>query len=412
MPLLVLKRNNTVQEWDSNKVINAISLAKTRSKESIGSLNEIADLSFKQLSSLEIVPVDQIHTTVENLLMKFGYYPTAREYITYRQSHMPNIFRKRQNYRPYEYPQFIEYIDAIHQSFWTHKSFNLDSSVQDILVNMDKASSTAVIRSILSIASVEAKVKSFWSNLGTMFPKSEFEEMGATIGANEVYHAHFYAKVLEQLNLNDLFKEVLTTSAMRARINYLTTSLSNSNESEETYIKALIFFSLFIENVSLFTQFLTISVFNKEQNQIQGLAQGISATALEENLHAQAGADIIQIIRKERPNFFTKELETEINQMIKTAIKAELKIIDWIFEEGELPFLPKEVVIEYLYMRTNKGLTMAGFKPLFNNLDDSLLAQSEWFEVQTKTTIHRDFFTGHNTNYTKNSMSFSADSLF
>ena len=98
--------------------------------------------------------------------------------------------------------------------------------------------------------------------------------------------------------------------------------------------------------------------------------------------------------------------------MIRTAINAELAIIDWIFEEGELPFLPKSVIIEYMYMRTNKGLVMAGFKPLYHNLNEHLLAQSEWFEIQTKTTIHRDFFTGHNTNYTKNAISFSEDSLF
>jgi ribonucleoside-diphosphate reductase beta chain len=133
---------------------------------------------------------------------------------------------------------------------------------------------------------------------------------------------------------------------------------------------------------------------------------------LEENLHAQVGADLIQNIRKEQPHFFTPELNEEVYSMIRTAIDAELKIIDWIFEEGELSFLPKSVVIEYMYMRTNKGLTMAGFDPLYSDLDESLLSQSEWFEIQTKTTIHRDFFTGHNTNYTKNAISFSEDSLF
>jgi ribonucleoside-diphosphate reductase beta chain len=98
--------------------------------------------------------------------------------------------------------------------------------------------------------------------------------------------------------------------------------------------------------------------------------------------------------------------------MMQQALDAELKIVDWIFEEGELSFLPKDVVIEYMRMRAEKGLTMAGFEPLYFDLDESLLSQSEWFEIQTKTTIHRDFFTGHNTNYTKNAISFSEDSLF
>jgi ribonucleoside-diphosphate reductase beta chain len=408
---LVRKRNGSTQEWDPEKIIRVISLSASRSGESIHNLKEYPTLVKEALIGQELT-VDSIHRQIENLLMKRNYFDTAREYITYRSAHMPDIFRPRANYRPYEYPQFIDYIDAIHQTFWTHRSFNLDSSVQDILVNMPKPHATAVIRSILSIASVEAKVKSFWSKLGERFPKAEFEELGATIGSNEVYHAHFYAKVLEQLDLNDLFKEVLTTPAMKGRIAYMNSALSGRNGTNEEYTKSLIFFSLFVENVSLFTQFMTVSVFNKELNQVMGLAQGISATALEENLHAQVGADLIQNIRKEQPHFFTPELNEEVYSMIRTAIDAELRIIDWIFEEGELSFLPKSVVIEYMYMRTNKGLTMAGFEPLYFDLDESLLSQSEWFEIQTKTTIHRDFFTGHNTNYTKNAISFSEDSLF
>jgi ribonucleoside-diphosphate reductase beta chain len=409
--MAVIKRNGTQQPWDPGKILRAVSLAAERSGEHIHNLKEYPNVVKEMLEGSELT-VDNIHKQVENLLMKRHYYDTAREYISYRSAHMPDIFRPRANYRPYEYPQFIEYIDAIHQSFWTHRSFNLDSSIQDIKVNMPKHESTAVIRSILSVASVEAKVKSFWTKLGERFPKSEFEELGTTIGSNEVYHAHFYAKVLEQLNLNDLFKEVLVTPAMKSRINYMNSALSGRNGTNEDYLKSLIFFSLFVENVSLFTQFLTISVFNKERNQVMGLAQGINATSIEEVLHSQVGADIIHVVRNERPGFFTEELTADIHCMVREAVSSELSIIDWIFEEGELDILPKDVVVEYLYMRANKGLEMAGFPTLFKHLNQNLLTRVEWFEIQTKTTIHRDFFSGHNTNYTKNAISFSPDDLF
>lgn len=412
MTLLVTKRNNTNQEWQPTKIIRAINLAASRSGETITNINDFPTLVLDHFIGQTTAPVDSIHKAVENLLMQFAYYDTAREYITYRHTHTPDIFRPRANYRPYEYPEFIEYIDAIHQSFWTHKSFNLDSTVQDILVDMPPLHSTPTIRSILSVASVEAKVKSFWSELGKRFPKAEFEELGTTIGSNEVYHAHFYAKILDQLNLDSLFKEVLTTPVMKARINYINASLAGRNGTNQEYMKSLVFFSLFVENVSLFGQFLIISVFNKELNQLRGLAQGISATALEESVHSQVGADLVQNIRKEQPHWFTPELTIEIHTLMLDAFKAETAIIDWIFELGELPFLPKKVVLEYLKMRINKGLDMAGFPTLFTNLDESLLAQVEWFEIQTKTTIHRDFFTGHNTNYTKNAISFNEDDLF
>ena len=412
--LQVKKRNGSMQNWDPTKIQRAITLAASRSKENVDV--ELLLSYAESHASLDDVlhngiTVDQIHKIVENLLMRNGYLDTAREYITYRFSHMPDLFRKRNSYRPYEYPQFIEYIDAIHQSFWTHKSFNLDSSVQDIKVNMPKHHSQSVIRSILSIASVEAKVKSFWSKLGDRLPKAEFEELGATIGSNEVYHAHFYAKVLDSLGLDSKFEEVLHMPAMKARINYMNKALAGKEGSNKEYLKSLFFFSLFVENTSLFSQFLTISVFNKELNQVSGLAQGISATAIEETLHSMVGADIINIARKEHPEWFDAEFELEVYELTKECLDAEIAIIDWIFEEGELEFLPKHTVVEYIKSRMNKGLEMCQFKPILE-VDTSVISSVEWFDVQTKTTIHRDFFAGHSVNYNKNSISFSEDDLF
>ena len=411
--LKVVKKDGiTIEAFDSNK----IKLAVSKTVQSIGSNDTtlpaiVAKEVSEQLPDSGKVSVLDIHTLVENALMDSKAYDIARAYITYRKTHMPDIFRKREVYRPYEYPQMIDYIDAIHASFWTHKSFNLTSSIQDIRVNMTDLERTIVLRSILSIASVEAKVKSFWSKLGDKLPKSEFEELGTTLGSNEVYHAHFYAKILEQLGLNSLFTEVLETSAIKSRIDYMNKALSRKDESDKEYIKALLFFSLFVENVSLFSQFLVISFFNKERNHVSGLAQGISATALEENIHAQVGADITNIARTEHPEWFTKKFEQSIYDLIKEARTSELNILDWIFEKGNLPFLTKDEVKSYIDYRINRGLEMVGLQPIYSPIDTHI-DKFDWFEVQTKTTIHRDFFTGHSVNYNKNSMSFDEDSLF
>jgi len=188
-------------------------------------------------------------------------------------------------------------------------------------------------------------------------------------------------------------------------------ALNKKDESDKEYIKALLFFSLFIENVSLFSQFLVISTFNKERNQISGLAQGISATALEENIHAQVGADIVNITRTEHPEWFTKEFEQSIYDLIEEARTSETYILDWIFEKGDLPFLTKNEVKSYMDYRINRGLEMIGLESKYVHLDKHV-NKFDWFELQTKTTIHRDFFTGHSVNYNKKSMSFDEDSLF
>lgn len=418
----VLKRNDTVATFDETKITQAIySVMEEIESPDWNKAIELTQEIVEQLESIleeqetPIIPsVGYIDDCVEEVLMNSDH-GLAKAYILFRDAKdkalKPDIFRPRKEYRPYEYPHMIEYIDAIHQSFWTHKSFNLDSSVQDIKVNMPKHHEYATIRSILSVASVEAKLKSFWSKLGDRLPMAEFEELGTTIGSNEVYHAHFYAKVIEMLGMNELFKEVLEIPVMKRRIQYMTKALEGRNGTNQEYIKSLIFFSLFVENVSLFSQFLTISVFNKELNQVSGLAQGISATAIEENLHATVGADIVNLARQQYPEWFTETLNDEVRDMVVECFESECCIIDWIYEYGELEFLPKSAVIEYIKMRTNKGLEMAGFDKHFV-INDKLIETVEWFDIQTKTTIHRDFFAGHSVNYNKNSASYTEDDLF
>ena len=51
--------------------------------------------------------------------------------------------------------------------------------------------------------------------------------------------------------------------------------------------------------------------------------------------------------------------------MAEEAFKAEMDIVDWIFEEGELDFLPKETVKNYIRKRYNTSLTTLGIAPKF-----------------------------------------------
>jgi ribonucleoside-diphosphate reductase beta chain len=57
---------------------------------------------------------------------------------------MPDIFRKRTNLKPYEYPQLIEYLDAIRHSYWVHTEFNYSSDIQDMKVRMTPAEAEIV----------------------------------------------------------------------------------------------------------------------------------------------------------------------------------------------------------------------------------------------------------------------------
>jgi ribonucleoside-diphosphate reductase beta chain len=71
-----------------------------------------------------------------------------------------------------------------------------------------------------------------------------------------------------------------------------------------------------------------------------------------------------------------------------------------MFEKGELEFLSKEVVQEYLKFRCNKSLTLIGYEPLFE-IDETLKKESDFFDRMTTASISFDFFDSKSTDYSE-----------
>lgn len=410
------KRNGRgFEPFDPTKIQKAVLKAANRTTDVPYDweplLNDVSTLVYEDISKQTSVTVDDVHTSVENTLMKLDMFDVAREYITYRKEHMPDLFRPRKNYRPFEYPQLHQYVDAIRQSYWTHDEFDFTADIQDFMVNMTGSEKEAVRRCMLAISHVEATVKTFWTKLGDRMPKPELAEIGVTMGESEVRHANAYAELLNVLGLNDDFESILQVPAMAQRQTYMEKALAGRDGNEKEYLKTIVFFSLFVENVSLFSQFLIIMMINQKQNYLKGTSNVISSTGLEETLHANLGSDIVNLRRVESPSWFDHQLDVEVESMVKESYEAERNIIDWIFELGEIPAVSKSTVIEYIKNRYNKGLIRAGFTPYFT-VNQDLLQETEFFDIQMATTSHVDFFHKRSSNYTKKAASFDEDSLF
>jgi ribonucleoside-diphosphate reductase beta chain len=313
-----------------------------------------------------------------------------------------DIFSERRTIHPYEYPQLIKYASAIHESFWTPEHFTYDRDVNDFIVKLNDVERTVVTRSMLSIGIVENRVKTFWSRIDMRMPKTEIAIVGHTFAGNEVIHQISYEKLLTLLGLEKEFEKVSEVPCMQGRSEYLGKYLQGVySKSNKEFTKSLILFTLLVENVSLFSQFLIVSSFKKHKNMLTNFNSIISATAREENLHAKFGEELVNIIRKQEPEWFDDEMESKIRRNIKKALTAEIGVLDWIFEKGELPFLPKESIVEYLKSRFNKSLNQIGYKDEFI-IKEELLEPTEFLEVQLMATASFDFFNEKSTDYSQN----------
>jgi ribonucleoside-diphosphate reductase beta chain len=413
----VIKRNGTKEPFLQEKIVNAIT--KTANSINVTPDTEryslIAEEVTKELDRKllgDTVKIDAIEDLVENYLMDSGLNDIAKAYISFRLQAKPNIFQKRRNLKPYEYPNLAEYVDAIRHSYWVHTEFNFTSDIQDFKVLLDEKERTAVQRAMLAISQIEIAVKTFWGDIYKKMPKPEIGAVGATFAESEVRHADAYSNLIKVLGLNDEFESLMEVPAIRKRIKYLEKSIANTRSIEnKDYFESVILFSMFIENVSLFSQFLVIMAFNKHKNVLKGMSNVVEATSKEEKIHAEFGFDLVNLIKQENPDWWTEELVDDLVDAAIDAYDAEEAVVDWIFEQGDLDFLTKEETLEFIKDRFNQSLKAIGIDAAFVT-DPDLLEKTEWLTDEILTTKHTDFFNKRSINYSKKQKSVTSDDLF
>ncbi|MBI4426793.1 MAG: ribonucleotide-diphosphate reductase subunit beta [Candidatus Kerfeldbacteria bacterium] len=367
-------------------------------------------------ASGNVPSVEKIQDAVEEALMDSSFHDVAKAYILYREKHAQerqrDIFKKRMNLKPHEYPELAEYTDAIRHSYWIHTEFNFTSDIQDFKVNVNPVERSAIKNAMLAIAQIEVAVKTFWGDIFKKLPKPEIGAVGYTFAESEVRHYDAYSHLLEILGLNQEFTKIKDVPVIMERIAYLEKAIANAkSDSPREYARAILLFSLFIEHVSLFSQFLIIMSFNKYRNVFKGVSNAVEATSKEEQIHGLFGIDVINIIQREHPEWFDEQSREDIRQLCREAFAAEAKIVDWIFEAGELDFLPSNVVKEFIKHRLNNSLVSIGLERLFP-VDIKELERTEWFNDEIIATKHGDFFVKRSINYHKRSQSITSEDLF
>jgi ribonucleoside-diphosphate reductase beta chain len=322
------------------------------------------------------------------------------------------IFDKRINILPYQYPELLAYKDAIRHSYWLESEYNFTTDINDYRIKISDVEREVIKKTMLAIAQIEVNVKTFWADMYKRMPICEIGDVGMTFAESEIRHKDAYAKLLTILGLQEEFEHVIEVPAIKDRINYLTKYLDGTrSKDDKMYTKSVLLFSLFIEHVSLFSQFLIMMSFNKEKNLFKGISNVVEATSKEEDVHGNFGVEIINIIKKEYAEWFDDEFDEMIYSACEKAYKAECKVLDWIFDKGELEFLSKNTIKEFIKNRFNCSLIKINMTPYFTvDLDE--LDKTHWFDVELTTTKEGDFFYKKQIDYSKKQQSITADDLF
>lgn len=322
------------------------------------------------------------------------------------------IFEEQLSRKPDRYPWTQDFKKAMHNGFWTVDLFNFSSDIQDFRVNLTPQEREIITRALATIGQLEVSVKKFWAKIGDNLPHPSITGMGYVMANVEEIHGDAYERLLEVLGLNSAFEDVLKIPFIKGRDNYLRKHLHKfHSDNKKQFIYSLILFTLFVENIALFSQFYTISWFGRFKNVLKDTNKQVEYTSREENLHAMVGIKLINTIREEHPELFDQELKDKVMYESEQAVKYECEIVEWIVDGYEHEALSSVILKEFIKDRMNDSLVQIGYKNIFE-VNQETLSKTSWFNEQVLGNNMSDFFHSRPVEYSKNDKSFGEEDLF
>ena len=235
----------------------------------------------------------------------------------------------------------MDFVDKMNKTLrGCHSEVEFTSDVQHFHSHLTDIEREVVKRSLLGIAQVEVAVKTFWGDLYKHLPKPEFNGLGATFAECEHRHAMAYSRLLEVLGYNDEFEHLIEIPVFRHKLALIDEHFT----SAKTFVEQLLFFVIVIENSSLFSQFANILSFTHFRGYMKNTSNIIAWTSIDEQTHADAGVYLLQHIFEEFPEM--RPSQETVEKEVREYLSYETELLDWIYEEGELPFFTKANLLD------------------------------------------------------------------
>jgi len=313
------------------------------------------------------------------------------------------ITEPRNFYKPFEYQTAFDFYKDQHRAHWLADEVPLASDLNDWKLKLNESEKNLIGNILKSFAQTEVHVNDYWSTkVSLWFPKPEIQAMARVFADFESIHAEAYARLNEELGL-DNFQAFLEDEEAKAKIDRL---VETPGETLHEKALSLAIFSAFTEGVNLFSSFAVLMSFQL-RNLMKGTGQIVEWSVRDESLHSKAGCWIFRTLVSENPELDNSEMMKRIYGACETSVNLEFNFIDKAFEMGDIEGLSKEQLKNFIKARANEKLNELGYSPLYNDVEPNMLRQMEWFNHLTSGKTHQDFFANRVTDYSKSTADWS-----
>ena len=219
----------------------------------------------------------------------------------------------------------------------------------------------------------------------------------------EANHSKSYAVMVESIsdNTDQIYDMWKTDTKLREKNNYIADVYKNlAGDITDQKIVLALFANQILEGLYFYAGFAAIYALGKSGKML-GSSQMIRFIQRDEVTHLLLFQNMINSVRKERPELFTAQLEEIVRGMFRKAVALEASWGSYITQGQILGFTDK-IIEQYIQYLADKRLEAVGYKPEYN-----VKHPIPWVDGYASFNDQRtNFFEGNVVNYSKGSIDF------
>ncbi len=289
---------------------------------------------------------------------------------------------------------------------WFPKEVDMTRDVNDYknLTEMEKTAYDKALSQLIFMDSLQTN--NIIDNVNPYVTSPEINLILVRQSFEEALHSQSYAVMVDSISTNseeiyDLWRRDMMLKSKNDAIARVYLELAK-NPTDRNFVKAC-FANQILEGIYFYSGFAYIYTLARSGKML-GSAQMIRFIQRDEVTHLVLFQNLINTLRKERPDLFDEQLKAEVIEMFEEAVKLETEWGKYI-TQGQILGLTDDIVEQYIKYLADDRLTSVGFEKLYN-----VTNPIKWVDDFAKFNDQKtNFFEGTVTNYSKGSLTFDDD---
>jgi ribonucleoside-diphosphate reductase beta chain len=293
--------------------------------------------------------------------------------------------------------------DTMEANTWFPKEVQMTGDTKDYkyLTPPEKRMYDLVLSQLIFMDSLQTN--NIMDNMNPYITAPEINAILSRQSYEEANHSKSYAVMVESISDNtDLIYDMWKTDPELQKKNKFIADTFAKLGEEPTHknIVLAMFANQILEGMYFYAGFASMYALGKSGKML-GSSQMIRFIQRDEITHLLLFQNLIISTKQERPELFTKELEEEVRQMVRDAVRIES---DWgkYITQGQILGLTDDIIVQYIQYLGDQRLIAVGYEPEYG-----VKHPIPWVDGYASFNDQRvNFFEGNVVNYSKGSIDF------